>query len=345
MRIFNITILIIALCVSTAFSQGNCVKGISTNPANPINNEFQGLINPWLNTSFEVAPIDENGFGFEPLNMNNTAGWSVPNYVSGNLLMVSPYDDGVPGRPELYEVVPFEERDFHWEDGWELLWVGLGYYPNGEPVNSTNPNRVYSTSQNVKHPSVPYIIMYNRYRGVIRIFANILSELTAYDHVNVYLEFNNTSGLTSPVSGLLRHVRSYDQALDKNTVGVSAVSNHANAGNQTNWFSTDIQIGFDPCTCYFGSKLRLRFEGVDVSDLVLKGRSVTIEDELFDENGDPKDYAQIDFLNVRDFNSEPAGNIIYKRIEGMIDDCDYCTSSPIQLFLPLTHLDCNTHRV
>jgi hypothetical protein len=129
----NLIITIAVLCTTYASIAQNCVRGISTNINDPINDDFSGtnLLNPWLNTSFDIAPLDLNGFGFAPLDMNFTAGWSVPDYVSGNLLMNSPFDDGVPGRVDLNQA-PFEQRDFHWENGWELLWVNTGFFPNGD---------------------------------------------------------------------------------------------------------------------------------------------------------------------------------------------------------------------
>ena len=52
-------IIILAISLINAFNtiSQNCVQGISTNIEDPVNNEFPGIVNPWLNTSFKVSQI------------------------------------------------------------------------------------------------------------------------------------------------------------------------------------------------------------------------------------------------------------------------------------------------
>jgi hypothetical protein len=67
-------------------------------------------------------------------------------------------------------------RDFNWQDGWELLWMNTGYYPNQSTtnhngnINFSDNNRIYPFVSNPAHSRYPYIILYNKYRGTMRMF-------------------------------------------------------------------------------------------------------------------------------------------------------------------------------
>jgi hypothetical protein len=55
----------------------------------------------------------------------------MPNYAS---YLHRFYDyNYTPAEPRT---IPEPERDFRWEDGWELLWMNLGYLPNGDKISA-----------------------------------------------------------------------------------------------------------------------------------------------------------------------------------------------------------------
>lgn len=221
----------------------NCHNDISTNPQNPINNQlnnlFPGKINPWTN-SFDFGAYQ--GSTFDPIYLNPTAGWQIAGWTNLNQIpMSSPFTLGgaVGGQYLVVPTNPFQNRDFHWEDGWELLYLGTGYYPNGEAINSVNNNRVISQSFAPKNPRVPYMIYYNRYSAKIRLFVGLFADFGAFQSASVDLNLA-PNPITGNVTALLRHLSNYDLPLDRNTdvirqSGVNSLGFSANQNNDLIW--------------------------------------------------------------------------------------------------------------
>lgn len=130
MKIKLIILTIILFSSIENFAQ--CVRGISTNPEDPSNPFMEGFmaglpqpqpqINPWLNT-FDWGST--NSVGFNPIPLAPNGGWQVPDYTGTLFTMESPYHAGGSANYSYLAqpVNDFKERDFHWEDGWELLWL------------------------------------------------------------------------------------------------------------------------------------------------------------------------------------------------------------------------------
>lgn len=116
-----------------------CVHGISTVPLNPVNNQFDpifpGKTNVFLN-SFDWGGMD--GI-FDEVPLNGSVGWENITIPGENYLLNNLFDDANAVTGSNYDMLlqPYgtgaNERDFHWEDGWELLYLNTGYYPNGAP--------------------------------------------------------------------------------------------------------------------------------------------------------------------------------------------------------------------
>lgn len=309
--------------------QAQCIRGISTNPQNPVNPEFNHLlngnttINPWLNT-FDWGKTDN--LGFVPIDLEPNGGWQIPDFTGTLFSMKSPYFNGGSGHyPYLYEPVSdYQARDFHWEDGWELLWLGTGYYPNREAVNSVNANRLITYASGVESTRAPYIILYNRYRGVMRIFVNVFAPLGAYDNANIELTFlDKFKGL----SGNLRLVNGLDQALDKNTSAVFVKSQQAMPANITQWMSADFQMAYDPCVCDVPSQIKIRIRGTESFDVDLYGRGVSLNIPIADPLTGRSTYDQ-DFLSAhaieKAFDASQYdvshGQVIYHYADKLVED-------------------------
>ncbi len=101
--------------------------------------------------------------------------------------------------PFLTLGVTLDELDMYPEQGWELLSVNLGSYPSGLLLAAHLP------SFNSANDRTPYLILYNKQRGIIRIFCNYYTT-ESYDKARVTLlhpkgdQFNPID-----VSGLLRY--------------------------------------------------------------------------------------------------------------------------------------------
>lgn len=148
--------------------QAQCVHNISTNPINPVNNQFDNIYPGKTNvfrSTFDWGGID--GI-FDEVPLNGSAGWSNVTIPGDNYYLNNLFDDAnaVTGsnydmllQPEGYAVI---ERDYHWEDGWELLYINTGYYPNGDTIDVANSNNIIPNAYQVDNGYVPYIMLYNR---------------------------------------------------------------------------------------------------------------------------------------------------------------------------------------
>jgi hypothetical protein len=162
----------------------DCVRQIRTKYDSAQNNElsslYPGQINPWLNT-FNFAEI--GGAGFNSIHLNESAGWNLPGFAGGSMLMTNPFSPDM-GSQYAYLRYPSlgapSSKDIHWADGWELMWMNTGFYPNGDSVNRSKANRIISGAQPLANPSTPYIVLYNRYQGKLRVFANLFTDFNSF---------------------------------------------------------------------------------------------------------------------------------------------------------------------
>jgi hypothetical protein len=227
-------IILIAIFGSIELRGQSCVQDISTRPSNPVNTQmeslFSGNVNPWKNTFNVGAYILQS---FNSIQINPNAGWQVPDWTGGPFLMTNPFD-GSNGYEYLSKPGQLPGvKDYHWEDGWELMWLGTGYYPNGEEINTVNTNRIVQTSSNLAHNRVPYMVYYNRYTGRLRIFSSIFTDLGTFG--DIYTSIGHADGIGTTFSGTFRHVNGYDQALDQYTKNHKIQVYNKNFNNSTLW--------------------------------------------------------------------------------------------------------------
>jgi hypothetical protein len=140
------TIITILTIIATNVLVAQCdTSRISTNPANPINTNLNTLmekynktINPFRNT-WDWGANSDNSFNTILLNMS--AGFTLNNF---NGVMVSPFSTNIPSEYSYLNqnaALP-ENCDIHWQDGWELMFMNLGFFPNKENINTYNPLRI-----------------------------------------------------------------------------------------------------------------------------------------------------------------------------------------------------------
>ncbi len=216
----KINILVFLFCIlciaENTQAQFPCVRNISTNPNNPFNTEWGAMFpedpGSFVNTQFNWYYLAPN------ITINRVLdGWTLPSSFPTAYGMTWPFDNSNgPGTNYLYgNISDAEKRDFHWEDGWELLWMNLGFLPNGDPSNPKAPNAWHPNPEYPNPDFAPYFVLYNRYRGTMRIFFNIWWFEQPYHNVTVSLQFSEISGTNNKISGILRHTDALDQALDK----------------------------------------------------------------------------------------------------------------------------------
>jgi len=327
-KILLISILVAATLNSHSQTQNySCIRNVSTNPQNPFNPEWEQMIiqlnrpndpgsfvNTWFNWYWQGTQIFIN---------KNTHGWDLPSGYPNNYGMYWPYSAANGSTLSyLYDVPGDEnERDFHWEDGWELLWLHIGTLPNGASTVD-KPAGSWDMADEQPNPgSAPYFVLYNRYRGTLRIFFNVWWFEDMYDDVNVTLKFTANSKDNQQLSGVLRHAKSIDKPLDQPTEVTQVMSprKNNNTGNAT-WYAADFQMAYDPCQCMFKTKFDLEFRWVSSLDVDLQLRSITLEKDLTKLNAMDKAFLQMAPDDKNNLNE--SSPIIFKSIDDVLQSYD-----------------------
>jgi len=331
-------ILSILLIMIPIFAFGQCIRNISTNPENPENNEFLNYlnnpnytVNPFLNTFkwYDYGPTTPAA-DFSSVRIAGNTGWQIPhlqNTPGNDYYMFNPFSNSSASGSYSYLLNPYDggfmDRDWHNEDGWELLWLGTGFFPNGERYNQMstgNPFAAYGSAP-LNNPSIPYIILYNKYRGTIRVISTVFFGDEKPNHIKVSLQFLREYN-DQPVSGLLRHANAYDSPLDQETKVFSISSPSYNPSENTSWGVVDFNIGYDPCTCIYPSRLRLKFN--ISNEINFQGKIYQFGTEIPMNEFQNDNYMERAFTNLQnaDENFDVQGSIMYKTVDDFIDIYD-----------------------
>lgn len=327
-------ITVVFLCVISLITQAQNINGVSTNPQNPVNPPFLPWANihlgtgfthdPFLN-NFDWRPIDSNGNQIDLIPIAYNTGFNIAEIIPSNNMvpMRNPFNTGLIANNFSYNASilkpKIKDRDFRWEDGWELLYMNLGYTPDMNRIdvkNALNPLDILGP-----HPvNIPYIVLYNRYKGTIRIFAkawfNSVMAIRSQKVVTT-LRFSTTE-----FNGLLRHISAYDLALDKPSIIQSVSGPSFNNLDQLSWFISDFQAGFDPCICNRTTNItRIKFEFSALNELNINvtNRGILINKEITDIS-----YLTDNFLNLGNIknigpdNYQPASKI-YGEMGALLD--------------------------
>ena len=279
---------------------------ISTDPDNAVNEERPELTNNfnWMEDIWSVYhPTPGGGYtdsGGGPINLQN------------------PYYDQLDEYQEHFNLssisisTPEEEfldiLDIQPKNGWELLHKHNGWM-HDETTLITDPN-----DQRIG----PYVILYNRYTGKLRVLASFDTDETA-DRAVTTMKFKSATGLE--YSALLNYYGEYSQPLDQETdvIEVAEASDGVPISG-TDFISADFQMSYDPCTCDHPSDLLFEFSTLNTANLTLEGRLIGIESPL-DGSGNSPLLNREDFLMQvykDDFEGVNGGALTYKNIEALV---------------------------
>jgi len=329
--------LIFLLLISTPQIAQNCLPaGISTNPAAPLDPFFLNnvinptdpgtpfTLNPFLNT-FDWGEIA--GADFKTIGIDLCVYWEFDN----SIVLADPNDpcplmypmlgymsDGMPTQfdylkePGVNGLIT--DRDYHWEDGWELLWMNLGYLPDGTSIAGPHPpgSAFEGNSYAATPDNIPYFIIYNRYRGTLRLVANVWDN--RIKHQNLQVKIVQTGG-SGELTGILRAVENYDRPLSMTTNIAQVISPRFQSVLFNQWMVADFQMAYDPCTCISQGKFDIEFRQFSEMDIEMIGREISLTQEIDESN-----YTLNDFMNLSEVDEteyEP-GTMIYRSLEDMI---------------------------
>jgi hypothetical protein len=156
-----------------------------------------------------------------------------------------------------------------YENGWELMALNTGRFPDDQTVlENTFPAGYNGNSLD----RFPYMILYNRYTGTLRIFGNVQEYWSAN---NALSTVKITLSISDPVfNGTLRMANSFDQALDQPTSVKKVVAITRNPTSLSRWFHADFQLAYDPCVCVRGSEIAFDFDFFTDTEVKLYGRTI-----------------------------------------------------------------------
>ncbi len=320
---------ILVVLLSLSFLKSNAQvcepNGVATNPSTASN---QSAPNVHYINSFSWFQHAANNVLLDiPLsNMNDY-------YNIGSML--NPYNESN-GLCYYLADADLSQLDVYPEDGWELLFFNLGNYPD----------EAFYTSQN---SNIPYIILYNKFRSIIRLFANAKFVEPNFDEISVALKFNEDF----EYSGLFRYNDVLDRTLDQTTI-VPVVSSYAILpSNHNEWFHVDFQVAYDPCTCLYDSRLQLVFTPIESTQIALSNEDFEeVNIDLMTTDGLDQESTiipvaprMITFHTMTE-NVEYARVVAEKYLERMANDGFYSdwlnwVYSPLALLEALAHAESN----
>ena len=243
----NVLLLVFVILGFSVFSQTNCNNQVSTDYTNPSN-----LSLPNSNSSYFLNRFNwlaKEGESYSKYQLDNMS-LNYFDYYEMDNIMSSPYPEYDYLKKNLLPL---------FKNGWELLGVNLGRFPDDITTIPTNYN-------NLKY--LPYIYLYNRYSGVIRIFVKIKGFYQLGNDVE-FFKINLFHSVYDIKSGIFRYNNGYDQALDvpSKTYDISSIV-YSPVGD-TEWTSTDFKIAYDPCVCFRPSNITINFYRIESTDLTL----------------------------------------------------------------------------
>jgi hypothetical protein len=196
------------------------------------------------------------------------------------------------------------------QNGWELMLLNLGLYPDGSVHGATSLQKI------------PYMLFYNRYTGILRVFAQYGYDdnQSAVKGLRVDLAYLNFNQNIQNRSGILRLGNGFDRTMDTTTLTVQLTGIAARKSPTNFWQSCDFQLTYDPCVCFYPTNLKLDFAEFSETNFELYGRAISIPDDLIDG----LDILDNDFLGNVDYTSsnvvEKGGYIMYNAMSQLIDD-------------------------
>ncbi len=307
-------ILLIAIIVFSKIVVAQCDNNVSTNPSAPTNNALPdvqpaipGTVPYQLDTRYLNRFDWVNGNAGLPnqeyslLNMwyNPTQPYTtMSNIQNVNLTGYYGYLNKILGN-DLMRI----------ENGWELMLINLGRYPDNTPHFSTDLN------------SIPYLVFYNKFTGVLRVFVQFGYNETPPNSINgvrIDLSYYVSNSLSTNVSGILRLSGGKDRALNLPTTSKKITAVAPKEGQANFWMSGDFQLTYDPCVCVHITQLDLKFNFFSETDFKLHGRGVEVAEPLISNST----ILDKDFLsNVDpDLIDTEGGLIIYESIYKLMDD-------------------------
>ncbi len=196
---------------------------IRTDPYNPYNRQYL----PKYNVFNWIDPNPDAGTVFDEYCLNSTE--------SNATHVKTPWSQD----DNLTIAHFFESGDRYPKDGWELIKYDLGYAPSGQPTG-------------VK-VDFPYLILYNRFTGILRVFYADNPQNAAYNVASIGIKFRGDTYASSNLD--------ISTAFTSTSDGLGALKNFIPdaefraaarfVNGNMRWTYAEFPMMYDPCVCYY----------------------------------------------------------------------------------------------
>lgn len=219
-------------------------KGILTEPAHATNPEMPSKTN-----SFQWAPsASQPNYQINRVTNTRRNYVAAPYYQTSN---VTTEISQLQGSPDIAS------------SGWELVKKDDGYTEGPNPI----PNNVGVDN--------PYVIIYNKYTGVLRVFWSVGTTAPPANFCSIEMSFINNNVNTKRKSGLLNHISGIGVALEDTPMGSNntlfALKNFPTTPDA--WFMSDFPMDYDPCSCIQQTTVHLAVNLISKADVKLSSIS------------------------------------------------------------------------
>ena len=251
MRLLKLLILAALLMVAQQGYAQDCQDEISTDPRNPSNPDRPQM----ENTFFWFPHNDENHSTFRVL---------VPGPEDDTLLLNSPF--WAETDLNVGQLAKDQNSDFYPEDGWELLKVNFGFLSDGTPRDT--------------RPSMPYMILYNRYTGTMRFLGIWPNQSTSWNIIRFVISVRDRKMVNDQVSGALLDATNLlsvqgdaIQPLDQQTEETvyEVITEYPGISNYGYFYWFDLPVAYDPCICNNNVAITLQASVENQWDVTVKG--------------------------------------------------------------------------
>lgn len=237
------------MVAASGYSQ-NCPDEVSTDPRSPNNLD---------------RPEFENNFYWFPHNGNDHASFEI--LTSGGTYPSINNPFWVPTNLMVGQLVNLQNSDFYPEDGWELLKVNFGRLNDG--------------SARVNKPSMPYMILYNRYTGTMRFLGMWPDASNSWQIIRFQIGIldkkwtppPSQNGTQLQATNLLSVQGDAIQPLDQQTEETvyEVITEYPGISNASFFFWFDLPVAYDPCICNNDVAIQLDATVENQWDVTVKG--------------------------------------------------------------------------
>jgi len=155
--------------------------------------------------------------------------------------------------------------------GWELIKADLGYKNDGSEIAVNNLR------------AEPYMILYNRYRGKLRVFVYLNNNSIANNYkltlsvANLGMYGDNGNGTNGKYKPPFLW-SSYLQGKPLDDIALTAPdyykAQQLNSTSSGRFYYTDFQMNYDPCVAFFESAIQVKVDKLTQGTMSIVGRSL-----------------------------------------------------------------------